>query len=53
MNAVPATPLWIPQLAMAAGAIVLFIAMADDCMSHLRGRAAAKGAGSDEPAHVE
>lgn len=47
-----ATPLWIPQLAMAAGAIVLFVAMADDCVRHLRGRAT-PGAGGDEPSHVE
>lgn len=33
-----ATPLWIPQLAMAAGAIVLAIAMIDDFVLHLRGR---------------
>jgi TRAP-type C4-dicarboxylate transport system permease small subunit len=33
-----ATPLWIPQLAMAAGAIVLAIAMVDDFVLHLRGR---------------
>jgi TRAP-type C4-dicarboxylate transport system permease small subunit len=33
-----ATPLWIPQLAMAAGAVVLAIAMADDFLAHLRGR---------------
>ena len=48
-----ATPLWIPQLAMAAGAIVLLIAMADDCIRHLRGRAAAAKTGGDEPAHIE
>ena len=48
-----ATPLWIPQLAMAAGAIVLFIAMADDCVRHLRGQAAPDKAGGDEPARVE
>ena len=29
-----ATPLWIPQLAMAAGAIVLFIAMVDELVLH-------------------
>ncbi len=34
-----ATPLWIPQLAMAAGAIVLAVAMVDDLVRHLRGRA--------------
>ena len=33
-----ATPLWIPQVAMAAGAIVLFVAMADDFVLHLRRR---------------
>lgn len=33
-----ATPLWIPQIAMAAGAIVLFVAMADDFVLHLRRR---------------
>ena len=31
-----ATPLWIPQLAMAAGAIVLFVAMVDDLVLLLR-----------------
>ena len=34
-----ATPLWIPQIAMAAGSIVLAIAMADDFILHIRGRA--------------
>ncbi len=33
-----ATPLWIPQLAMAAGAIVLLVAMADDFVALLRRR---------------
>jgi TRAP-type C4-dicarboxylate transport system permease small subunit len=33
-----ATPLWIPQLAMAAGAIVLLVAMADDLVALLRRR---------------
>ena len=33
-----ATPLWIPQITMAAGAIVLFVAMADDFVLHLRRR---------------
>ena len=48
-----ATPLWIPQLAMAAGAIVLWIAMADDCIRHLRRQVAPEKAGGDEPARVE
>lgn len=34
-----ATPLWIPQLAMAAGAIVLLVAMVDDLVLVLRGKA--------------
>jgi TRAP-type C4-dicarboxylate transport system permease small subunit len=33
-----ATPLWVPQIAMAVGAIVLFVAMADDFVLHLRRR---------------
>jgi len=33
-----ATPLWIPQLAMAVGTIVLFVAFADEFVLELRGR---------------
>jgi TRAP-type C4-dicarboxylate transport system permease small subunit len=33
-----ATPLWIPQLAMAAGAVVLLIALVDEWVLELRGR---------------
>jgi TRAP-type C4-dicarboxylate transport system permease small subunit len=33
-----ATPLWIPQIAMAAGAIVLAVAMIDDFVLHIRHR---------------
>jgi TRAP-type C4-dicarboxylate transport system permease small subunit len=33
-----ATPLWIPQIAMAAGAIVLLVAMVDDFVRVIRGR---------------
>jgi TRAP-type C4-dicarboxylate transport system permease small subunit len=36
---VDATPLWIPQLAMAAGAIVLLVALLDDLVTTLAGRA--------------
>ncbi|QJR13400.1 TRAP transporter small permease [Usitatibacter palustris] len=48
-----ATPLWIPQLAMAAGAIVLAVAMADDLVLAARGRKrdAPKDAGA--PAAIE
>lgn len=35
-----ATPLWIPQIAMAAGAIVLLIAFVDELIIEIRGRAA-------------
>jgi TRAP-type C4-dicarboxylate transport system permease small subunit len=33
-----ATPLWIPQIGMALGAIVLFIALLDDFILELRGK---------------
>jgi TRAP-type C4-dicarboxylate transport system permease small subunit len=33
-----ATPLWIPQIAMAVGAIVLLVAMVDDLVLVLRGK---------------
>lgn len=39
-----ATPLWIPQISMAVGAIVLFIALFDDLILEIRG----KRAGRDE-----
>jgi TRAP-type C4-dicarboxylate transport system permease small subunit len=33
-----ATPLWIPQIGMAVGAIILFVAMVDDLVAVIRGR---------------
>jgi TRAP-type C4-dicarboxylate transport system permease small subunit len=33
-----ATPLWIPQIAMAVGMVVLFIALIDEWVLQLRGR---------------
>lgn len=33
-----ATPLWIPQIAMAVGAIVMLVAMVDDFVLHIRRR---------------
>lgn len=39
-----ATPLWIPQIAMAAGAIVLAVAMADDFVLHVLRRHRRAGA---------
>jgi len=38
-----ATPLWIPQIGMAAGCIVLLVAMVDDLVRVLRGEALAAG----------
>lgn len=46
-----ATPLWIPQLAMAAGAIVLLIALVDDWVLELRGQR--KAVDSEEALHNE
>ena len=39
-----ATPLWIPQLAIAAGAIVLLVAMVDDLVAVIRRRETARPA---------
>lgn len=46
-----ATPLWIPQLAMAAGTIVLAIAFVDEFILELRGRR--RVVASDEMLHNE
>ena len=42
-----ATPLWIPQLAMAAGAIVLFVAILDELVLRASGQAKLPEAASD------
>jgi TRAP-type C4-dicarboxylate transport system permease small subunit len=47
-----ATPLWIPQLSMAAGAIVLLLAFVDEFVIEIRGQRI-RTAGTDEPAHIE
>ncbi|MFM8610830.1 MAG: TRAP transporter small permease [Burkholderiaceae bacterium] len=46
-----ATPLWIPQLGMAIGTVILAIAFIDELVLELRGRRAQ--AGSDEALHNE
>ncbi len=46
-----ATPLWIPQLAMAAGTLVLLIAIADELVLEWTGRRVR--AKSDEALHHE
>ena len=48
-----ATPLWIPQLSMAAGAAVLLVALADDLVLLMRGQKLGKPAADAEPAHIE
>jgi TRAP-type C4-dicarboxylate transport system permease small subunit len=47
-----ATPLWIPQIAMAVGACVLLVAMVDDFVLLVRGRAPGPAAG-DEAKRLE
>ena len=42
-----ATPLWIPQVAMAAGAVILFIAMVDDFIGVIRRRPLAQAPGDE------
>ncbi|MEJ8836199.1 TRAP transporter small permease [Ramlibacter sp. AN1133] len=46
-----ATPLWIPQLTMAAGTVVLLVALLDEWVQELRGRR--QSAGSEEALHNE
>ena len=46
-----ATPLWIPQLAMALGTLILLIAFVDELVLELRGRRVAAAAG--EASHNE
>lgn len=47
-----ATPMWIPQLGMALGCIVMLVAMVDDSVLLLRGRTRAAAAG-DESKRIE
>ena len=47
-----ATPLWIPQLGMAAGTVLLVLALAVQFVEHLRGQPAPAAPG-DEPARIE
>lgn len=48
-----ATPLWIPQIAMAAGTVLLFVAFASDFVTLLRGEALASEKEGGEPARIE
>ena len=46
-----ATPLWLPQLAMAAGTLVLLLALVDESVAHWRGQRRAPP--GDAPLHNE
>lgn len=46
-----AAPLWLPQLAMVAGTILLFVAVLDELVLEIRGRRVRRA--SDEPLHNE
>ncbi len=46
-----ATPLWIPQIAMAAGTIILLIALADEFVLELTGRRGPPPAGGEMTRH--
>jgi TRAP-type C4-dicarboxylate transport system permease small subunit len=48
-----ATPLWIPQIAMALGTVLLFVAFADDLFAYLRGDNPAQRHAASGPAHTE
>jgi len=48
-----ATPLWLPQLSMAAGNVILAIAFVDLLAGELSGRRRAAMPRAEEPAHVE
>ena len=48
-----ATPLWIPQLSMATGALILLLAFVDEFLIEVRGRPHAGTPAAAEPAHIE
>jgi len=48
-----ATPLWIPQLSMAFGTLVLLVAFIDEFAIEMRGRRHASAPAVAEPAHIE
>ncbi len=48
-----ATPLWIPQLGMAAGTLLFCLAFAQDLVDLLRGRDLRAEREGGEPAHIE
>ena len=48
-----ATPLWIPQLSMAVGAVILLIAFVDEWVLELLGQRSHEGHADDEALHNE
>lgn len=48
-----ATPLWIPQLSMAVGAVILLIALVDEWVLELLGQRSHEGHADDEALHNE
>jgi len=48
-----ATPLWIPQLSMAFGTLILLLAFIDEFVIEVRGRPHASTPAAAEPAHIE
>ena len=48
-----ATPLWIPQLGMAAGTLLFCLAFAQDLVDLLRGKELRSERAGGEPAHIE
>ena len=47
------TPLWIPQIGMAFGGLVLFVALLDELVQVARGKDPISPAGVAEPSRVE
>lgn len=50
---IDATPLWIPQLSMAVGSVILVVALIDELVLELRRRRTATATVSDEALHNE
>jgi len=48
-----ATPLWIPQLSMAVGGVILVVALLDELVLELRGRRSTPEGGAEEALHNE
>ncbi len=48
-----ATPLWIPQIGMAAGTGLFWLAITEDLIALLRGRSLRATGAAGEPAHIE